>query len=401
MNRELWRETPAGVKLLLTTSFLMNMGFYALIPYLTLHLTGSVGWTLAMAGLVLSVRQFAQQGFAFLGGIVADMFGYKGTMVLGVFIRAIGFASFAICTETWHFFAAAILSGLGGALFDPAGSAAYAILTPQSIRKDIFAFRNVLTNIGIVGSQLVGSALSVFDFAWLSVFAGGLFFLTALLVFLYLPPLAVQSTRTSIWKSMALVLHDKPFLHYTMVLVGYYYLYMQLFLSIPQMAEDVLGNHGAVGIVLATVSASIVLLQMPIMRWTQGYTQRLTLIGLGAFVMGAGLFLFSFANSLWMLLLDAFLFAVGTMISMPHIVDMVPLFAPREQVGAYYGFNSYSLAIGGGVGTIAGGWAYDLGQQWSTPWLPWTLCLLVGVLVFWQLYRMDGKVRYRVPEQSI
>jgi len=85
MKREIWRETPFSVKLLLSTSFMMNLGFYALIPYLTLYLTGSIGWTLAMAGLVLSVRQFSQQGFAFLGGVMADAFGYKGAMVLGGF----------------------------------------------------------------------------------------------------------------------------------------------------------------------------------------------------------------------------------------------------------------------------------------------------------------------------
>lgn len=111
MKREMWRETPFSVKLLLATSFMMNLGFYALIPYLTLYLTGSIGWTLAMAGLVLSVRQFSQQGFAFMGGVIADAFGYKGAMVLGMAVRAVGFALFAFCTETWHFFIAAILSG--------------------------------------------------------------------------------------------------------------------------------------------------------------------------------------------------------------------------------------------------------------------------------------------------
>ncbi|MCK9910981.1 MFS transporter, partial [Microbacteriaceae bacterium K1510] len=93
-------------------------------------MTGSIGWTLAMAGLVLGVRQFSQQGLAFLGGAVADKFGYKGTMILGMCLRAIGFAAFAFCTETWHFFVAAALSGLGGSLFEPASSAAYAVLTP-------------------------------------------------------------------------------------------------------------------------------------------------------------------------------------------------------------------------------------------------------------------------------
>lgn len=389
MKRELWRETPFAVKLLLSTSFMMNLGFYALIPYLTLHLTGSIGWTLAMAGLVLSVRQFSQQGFAFLGGVAADTFGYKGTMVLGMAIRAVGFAMFAYCSETWQFFVAAILSGLGGSLFDPAGSAAFAVLTPESIRKEVFALRNVLTNIGVVGSQIIGTALSAVDFTYLSMFAGAVFALCAIISFFLLPPIAAKNTHHSVWESMSLVIRDRRFVRYTVILMGYYYLNMQLFLTIPQLVENVTHNKTYVGIVLSMISLSVILLQMKVSQWLDGFQQRLTLIGIGTLVMGAGLFLLAFADSLWMLLVDAFLYALGTMIAVPNLVDMVPRFAPKEHVGAYYGFNGYSLAIGGSFGQFVGGWVYDTALKIEAPWLPWTICLVVGIVVAWKLYQME------------
>ncbi|CAM5792949.1 MFS transporter [Brevibacillus borstelensis] len=393
MNREIWRETPVSVKLLLGTSFMMNLGFYALIPYLTLHLTGSIGWTVAMAGLVLSVRQFSQQGFAFLGGVVADKFGYKGTMVLGLWIRAIGFAMFAFCTETWHFFVAAILSGLGGSLFDPAGSAAFAVLTPESIRKEVFSLRNVLTNIGIVGSQIVGTALATVDFTYLSLFAGGMFAANGLLVLFFLQPIAAKNTTHSIWSSMSHVIKDSRFVRYTMILMGYYYLNMQLFLTIPQLVEDVTHQKADVGIVLSAISLSVILLQMKVTKWLEGYTQRFTLIGIGTLVMGAGLFLLAFADNLWMLIINAFLYALGTMIAVPNLVEVVPRLAPREHVGAYYGFNGYALAIGGSFGQLLGGWVYDTSRQLGAPWLPWTICLVVGIGVAWQMYRMEHAVQ--------
>lgn len=391
MKRELWRETPFAVKLLLSTSFMMNLGFYALIPYLTLHLTGSIGWTLAMAGLVLSVRQFSQQGFAFLGGVVADAFGYKGTMVLGMAVRAVGFAMFAFCTETWEFFLAAVLSGLGGSLFDPAGSAAFAVLTPESIRKEVFAFRNVLTNIGVVGSQIVGTLLSAVDFTYLSLFAGAVFALCALIAFFLLSPIAATSTRQSIWASMVHVLKDRPFVQFTLIAMGYYYLSMQIFLTIPLLVERVTHNKGDVGIVLSAVSVFVILLQMQVSKWMEGYPHRLTLIGIGTLVMGTGLFMLSFADSLWMLLVDVFLYALGTMIAVPNLVDVVPRFAPKELVGAYYGFNGYSIAIGGSLGQIVGGWVYDQSLALQMEWLPWAICLSVGVLVAWMLYQMEHR----------
>lgn len=389
MKREMWKETPISVKLLLTTSFMMNLGFYALIPYLTLYLTGSIGWTLAMAGLVLSVRQFSQQGFAFLGGVMADAFGYKGAMVLGMAVRAVGFAMFAFCTETWHFFIAAILSGLGGALFDPAGSAAFAILTPDSIRKEVFAFRNVLGNIAVVGSQIVGTALSAVDFTYLSLFAGAIFGVNALVSFFFLSPISATNTRHSIWESMFTVIRDKRFVRFTFILMGYYYLNMQVFLTIPLLVEHVTHSKTSVGIVLSAMSLFVILFQMKVTQWLEGYPHRLTLIGIGTLVMGVGLFLFTFADSLWMLLIDVFLFALGTMIAVPNLVDVVPRFAPKDLVGAYYGFNGYSIAIGGSLGQVAGGWVYDVGLKLQAAWLPWTICLAVGLLVAWMLHLME------------
>ncbi|MCR8981078.1 MDR family MFS transporter [Brevibacillus laterosporus] len=395
------KKTPGAIRWLLALSFCMNLGFYALIPYLTLYLTGSYGWALSMAGLVLSVRQFSQQGVAFLGGIIADRCGYKLTMILGMIVRGLGFLAFAFCTETWHFFIAAIFSGLGGSLFEPAVSASYAVLTPEGIRKDVFGVKNVLNNVSVVGSQLVGTALIMVDFYWLSIFAGGLYFLCAGLALLVLPPLAVKATKSNVLKSFQTVILDRSFMLYTFILIGHYYIYMQLFLAIPQFVEDTLQKKMAVGTVLSTVAIVTILFQMKVLQWLSNYSQRFTLIGLGTLIMAFGLFLFSFSNQLWMILLDASIFAIGTMISVPYLIDMVPYFAPKNQLGAYYGFNGYALAIGGSIGTSLGGWAYELGKQLYMPWLPWGICLAIGFLVCWHMYRMEQRMAVQTKRVAI
>lgn len=116
------------------------MGFYALIPYLALYLSENLMWSMALTGILLGVRQFSQQGFAFLGGILADRWGCKQTLILGLIVRSAGFAFFAFCQEIWHFFIAAVLSGFGGALFDPSLQGAFAKLVPEAHRKQLFSF---------------------------------------------------------------------------------------------------------------------------------------------------------------------------------------------------------------------------------------------------------------------
>jgi DHA1 family multidrug resistance protein-like MFS transporter len=120
------------------------------------------------------------------------------------------------------------------------------------------------------------------------------------------------------------------------------------------------------------------------------------LIGLGTLVMGIGLFAFTFAYNLILLLAGSVVFAFGTMIAGPLLMDVVPMFAPPRQIASYYGFNGYSLAIGGALSTIVGGWFYDLGVHLGWPGLPWIVCLVVALTASWRLYRLkDNRNRFQ------
>ncbi|GAA3407376.1 MDR family MFS transporter [Paenibacillus hodogayensis] len=402
MALQAWRVAPSSIKALYICSFLMNLGFYALIPYLTLHLTGHFLWSLALTGVLLGVRQFSQQGLTFVGGVVADRFGCKETLVIGVGVRAVGFLAFAFCGEVWQFFAAAIVSGLGGALFDPSYQAAFARLTPEEHRKLLFSFKNIVSNLGMVSSTIVGSVLSSLDFFYLSLVSGGIYIVIGCVIAWSLPRLTVEFSRDSVFADIRTIFKDKPFVTYTLILVGYYYLFMQLFLTLPQLAETVTGSKSGVAYVYAAISLSVVVLQFRVTRLIQRFENRFMLIGLGTLVMGLGLFAFVFAFNVWLLLAGSVVFALGTMIAGPLLIDVVPTFAPPRQIASYYGFNGYSLAIGGALSTIVGGWFYDLGTHLGRPGLPWLVCLLVALLASWRLFKLkDSHNRFQKDSSDL
>lgn len=396
MGLRAWNVAPGSIKLMYVCSFFMNLGFYALIPYLTLHLTGDFLWSMALTGILLGVRQFSQQGLTFIGGIVADRLGCKETLVFGIGVRAVGFLSFAFCTEVWQFFVASIVSGLGGALFEPSYQAVFARLTPEEHRKLLFSFKNIVANLGMVSSTIVGSVLSSFDFYYLSLVSGSIYIVIGAMIAWKLPKLTVEFSRDSVLDDIQLVIKDKPFVAYTLILIGYYYLFMQLFLTLPQLAETVTGSKSGVAYVYSTISLSVVLLQMPITGMMQKVENRFMLIGLGTLVMGLGLFTFTFADNLPLLLAGSFVFAIGTMIAGPLLMDVIPVFAPPRQLASYYGFNGYSLAVGGALSTSVGGWLYDLGIGWGRPGLPWLVCLIVAVAAALCLYLLkDNRNRFQ------
>lgn len=378
---QIWAIAPREIKMLYVTIFMMNMGFYALIPYLTLYLTGSLMWSMALTGVMLGVRQFSQQGMTFMGGLMADRWGCKQTMVLGLAVRSIGFMAFAVSLYPWHFFAAAIVAGLGGALFEPAIQAAFARLAPEAHRKQLFSLKNMIVNIGIIASTLMGSMLLSVDFHYLGIFAGSVFLFLAIYIYMVLPALDIEITKSHFRKDIGSILRDAPFVGYTLILIGYFYLYMQLFLTIPRLAVSVTGDPSSVAYVYGTVSGAVICFQLAVTRYFERYPNRFILIGLGALLMGIGLMLFGLSKGLLMLCIASVLFALGTMISAPLMLDVVQMFAPPRLIASYYGFNGYSMALGGALSTSLGGWFYDIGQARGMPLLPWSLCLAVSVLV--------------------
>ena len=95
MPQKTFRQLPItnqrGIITITTLWFLMNAGFFMLIPLLSIHFVDGLGWAAAFIGLVLAIRQFTQQSLTVFGGALADRFSAKKLIMLGVFIRTISF----------------------------------------------------------------------------------------------------------------------------------------------------------------------------------------------------------------------------------------------------------------------------------------------------------------------
>lgn len=118
-----WHEIrgfPVAVRLLLVNQLGVNTGFYLLIPYLAVHLGENLGMSAAVVGIVLGVRNLSQQGLFLIGGSAADRLGARRVIIAGCALRTVGFALFALGDGLPVLLAASVLSGLAGALFNPA-----------------------------------------------------------------------------------------------------------------------------------------------------------------------------------------------------------------------------------------------------------------------------------------
>lgn len=118
-----------GKYFLLLDNLLVVLGFFVVFPLISIRFVDQLGWAAVVVGAALGLRQLVQQGLGIFGGAIADRFGAKPMIVIGMLLRAAGFASMAVASEPWILWLSCALSALGGTLFDPPRTALVIKLT--------------------------------------------------------------------------------------------------------------------------------------------------------------------------------------------------------------------------------------------------------------------------------
>ena len=230
-----------GLIVLLVTTFLMWAGFFMIVPILSVHFVDDLGWAAASIGLVLALRQFVQQTLTVVSGALADRFGAKQLILLGLLVRAIGFAAMAHVTALPALVLAGLLAGIGGALFDSPTGAAMAALTTDDERLQFYSVRGVVTSLGMTIGPLMGAALLKVDFALVAYLSAGLYVVALIVTWRLLPDVKVGRTDQSLTSGVKQVVHDRPFVILVALLMGYWFMWVQLTLSVPLRAAALRG----------------------------------------------------------------------------------------------------------------------------------------------------------------
>ncbi len=374
-------NTPwsTGVWALLIDSFASNFGFFLLMPVLAVYLTRDLGWSAWAAGLLLAVRQFAQQGLAPWGGAWGDRLGYRAAVVLGMEVRAAGFILFGFAHSGILIIVAALLSGLGGALFGPADAAALAVAVPKEDRARIFSQRVMFGNGGMILGPVAGAYLLAVGFGVVSVAAGLMFFLAGIFTAIYYPTEAVAPRKSSAEPGkFRRVLENRPFVSLVATLSGYYLLSSQLNIVMPLVVVAAHASTSMIGWLFALYSGVAILLQTTVTRWVRHVSFQTQMVwGFAAASLGMVANAFSSWNVLALFPGVLFL-AAGSMLITPATFAATSELADPNEFGLYYGFRNVSMGIGGSLGNAVGGFLFSVGSAVGFPALSWLILAVVG-----------------------
>lgn len=401
-------QRRVGVATLLTDTFLMNLGFGILIPLLAIHFTGHLGFTAASIGLVLALRQFAQQGLDLFAGAFGDRVGARISIALGCFVRAVGFLGIGFSHTLPELLGWALVSGIGGAFFDAPGTAALADLVAPEQHQRAFAASATCGNIGATVGPLVGVALLAISFPVLGVVAALCFALIGLLTLALLPSYVLRGARTSdpacstrrggtrgagmdFATTVRLLCRDRAFVWLTVLLAGFWFIWAQINITVPLVAAQQ-GGAPLAARALAVNSGVAIALQYPLSSLASRRLSPRALLALCTALSAVGMALVFVGPLTAVLFVGVVIFALGRMVSGPVINAVTAHMAPTGRLGAYFGFGALAIAVGAGGGQVAGGALYDLAQRLHQPALLWGCMLLVGAVV------VAGLTRLRLPD---
>ncbi|AIA01603.1 MFS transporter [Streptomyces noursei] len=380
------RRFPLAVRLLLVNQLGVNTGFYLLIPYLATHLGDHLGMSAAVVGIVLGVRNLSQQGLFIIGGSAADRLGARGVIIAGCALRTVGFALFALGDELPVLLAASVLSGLAGALFNPAVRA-YVAQEAGERRAEAFALFNVFATTGALIGPLLGSALLLVDFRTSALTAAGIFAVLTVAQALVLPAREVAPSARGVVADWREVLGNRSFLAFAFAMVGMFTLQNQLYLLLPDGARHATGWDGAAGMVFLVGTLANLTLQLPLTTALKSRGHRALWIAAGLALMGlaflppatvAGPASHQLLAAV-PVLIGALLLYLGVMVAQPFVMELIPGFGRPELTGTYFGIFYVVSGVAAAVGNTVVGWAMDTGARTGAGWLPWACCTLFGL----------------------
>lgn len=379
---------PQSLRVLLIYTFIMIIGFTMLMPLVAVHFVNNMGMAAAVVGAALGVRQITQQGLTLCGGMLADKFGYKAILCLGVLLRSLGFLALAWTGSVAWLFFALILSALGGALFEAPYQALIAQQTDSENRDQYYLVSNFVGGIATALGPLIGVALLAFDFSYVCYIAALCFFINYLIAAAYLPKInfVKDGVNVSQLKNMGRLFKNHTFLMLILILVGYWFTAIQVNITFPLWAAYITGNESSVGIMYSMIAVLTIVFQLPLVNVLSKHLPSHYILLIGIVIMSLSIMMIGLFTNFYFFLSSVALFTLGALLTKPTQQTLIANHADRDALGLFMGFSSLSLGIGGGIGSVSGGWLFDMSKQFAMPSLPWMVFGCVGLICAASLY---------------
>jgi MFS family permease len=365
-----------------------RLGSFVII-YLAIYLTQQLGFSQSRAGLVLGCYGVGGIVGTLTGGVLADRWGRRPTLLTAQLGAAALMLSLGFARDFGQFALGALLLGVFAEAIRPAFQAMMIDIIPDRDRIRAFSLSYWAVNLGFACAAILAGFAAQFDYLLLFVVDAGTTLITASITLFFLAetrPALLSDTRSARARPVSVapgpkpglgtVFRDRIFVGFLILNLFSVLILMQHMSTLPiAMSADGL-SPATFGWVVAVNGLLIVAGQLFVPRLIGGH-DRSRVLALGTMIVGLGFGLGAFADTAWFYAFSVVIWTLGEMLQSPSNAALIASLSPAALRGRYQGINSLSWSAGTALAPIAGGFVQEhLGS--ATLWLS---CAGIGVLV--------------------
>ncbi|WP_037858653.1 MFS transporter [Streptomyces sp. SCSIO 75703] len=345
------------LRFLLLSSFLIPLGSFMVLPFMSVFLHERLGMGLGTVGVVLALASLVQFSGGVVGGAVAERIGLRRTMLWALAVRTAGFVGLLL-TLLWPPLAVAalILTCCGAALYLPANKAYLVHGVDDDRRPAFLSAGNAALNAGMAVGPLIAGPFVLSRPGWLFLAVTALFVLvTAGHTRLPEPPAAARPAPAETGRGLLAGVAVLPFA--ANALAFHLYFHFQHYLAVYAVER---ASSEFYSLVLLLCFALVIVVQ-PLaadrirrMPYGTALTAGFLLLGAGMAVLAAGT--------------RAALLAGGALITLGDILlflknDLEALRRSTRPDAVVFGRQRLAAGLGACASGLVGGQLYGLAEH--------------------------------------
>lgn len=383
------REFTGTQRFLLVSSFVITLGSFAVLPYMSVLLTQRLGMGLGVVGVVLAVASLLQFSGCVVGAGVAEWLGLQRTLTFSLVLHVAGFAGF-LAGLTWPVVTIAGLACIccGAALYLPSAKAYLVHGVDEHRRPLLLSASNSALYGGIAlgpvaaGPFVLGSSGTVFTIVLV-------LFVALTVGHALLPADSGHEAETEPpWRVLAGIA-VLPFVVsvLTMYLHMYFYYYLPVY-TVPRVSA------GFYGIVLMTHSLVLVVLQPVLADWVGRMAYPKAML-LGFAAMAAGMAILALGGAVG-IMAGAVVLCLGEVVLFLKN-DLEALARSTRSSAVVFGQQRLATGLGAFASGLLGGAGYGALDRAGHAPLFWLAVAAQCVLLPFALLALQRLSRNKTP----
>jgi MFS family permease len=361
-----------------------RLGSFVVI-FMAIYLTDARGFSQSRAGLVIGLYGVGGALGTTVGGVLADRWGRRPTMLTAQFGAAALMLALGFAHAYWQILALTFLLGFFTESVRPAFAAMMVDVVPDQDRVRAYSLNYWAINLGFALSAVGAGLAAKANYLLLFVVDAGSTLVTAVISVIFLAetrparrPDTPGRVRSAADGGLVTVLRDRVFLTYLLISFGAVLVMMQHMSTLPiAMTSDGL-SAATFGWVIAVNGLLIVLGQLFIPKLIDGL-DRSRVLALSALIIGVGFGLVAFAEAAWFFAFTVVIWTLGEMLQAPSNAATLAALSPVPLRGRYQGLSALSWSAGTALAPVLGGLTQEhLGD--AVLWIgSFVVCALVAI----------------------